>query len=278
MITDTISLTALGPQHLDGALRLSRAAGWPHRPEDWKMSLALSRGTAAVTEDGTLVGTALVTPFRTEAATINMVIVDEAMRGRGLGRRLMEAAFDLAGTRTLRLIATREGLPLYEKLGFRETGTIVQHQGPVGAVAKPTGVRAALPTDIPAIIALDRAANGADREGLMAYIANVGRFAVIARDGRVTGFAACRAFGRGVVIGPVVAETQAEARDLLAFFLCEQPGQFMRVDTGGDTGLGPWLATHGLQQVGGGISMERPIVPRPPSPARTFALASQAFG
>lgn len=278
MTTDTISLAPLGPQHLDSAIRLSRAAAWPHRYEDWQMSLALSQGIAALDDDGAVVGTVMLTPFRGDAAAINMVIVDEAMRGRGLGRRLMEAALDLAGTRPLRLVATREGLPLYEKLGFRETGIIAQHQGVVKKVAAPAGIRPATPADIPAIVDLDRAASGADREGLIAYLVNVGGFAVLARAGRISGFAATRAFGRGEVIGPVVAEDAADARDLIAHALATREGAFVRIDIGPESGLADWLAGHGLTHAGGGVAMQRPIMSFPAAPVRAFALASQAYG
>ena len=78
--------------------------------------------------------TILMTPYGEDAATINMVIVDAAIRGRGLGRKLMEEALARAGERTSYLVATQEGLPLYEKLGFVATGKIVQHQGVAPAV------------------------------------------------------------------------------------------------------------------------------------------------
>ena len=58
-----------------------------------------------------------------------MVIVDASMRGRGLGRQLMQEALAKAGARTCYLVATPEGLALYQKLGFVATGEIVQHQG-----------------------------------------------------------------------------------------------------------------------------------------------------
>ncbi|WP_237152198.1 GNAT family N-acetyltransferase [Oryzibacter oryziterrae] len=278
MQTDTISLTALGPLHLDGALRLSRAAGWPHRDADWQMSLALGQGVAAVDAAGVVVGTILVTPYRSSAATINMVIVDEALRGRGLGRRLMEAALDLAGNRPLRLVATQEGLPLYEKLGFAAVGSIAQFQGVAGEVAPPSGLRAATAQDMAAIYHLDRQATGADREGLIAYIANVGSFVVLARAGAIVGFAGLRCFGRGEVIGPVVAENAADARRLIAHFLAARSGAFLRIDTGADAELAAFLAQHGLTRVGGGIVMQRPVAAPAPQSVHVFALASQAFG
>lgn len=81
MQTNEIELTAFGPEYLEAAIRLSRQAGWPHRLEDWQMALALSEGIVAV-EDGRVVGTVLVTPYKRDCATINMVIVDEAARSR----------------------------------------------------------------------------------------------------------------------------------------------------------------------------------------------------
>lgn len=231
-----------------------------------------------VTENGDVVGTILMTPFGTEAGTISLVIVDERMRGRGLGRKLMRAALDLAGARPLRLTATEDGQPLYQSLGFEAVGMIVQQQGAVAAVAAPTNVLPARPMDLPAIVELDRAAFGADRQGLIGYIANVGEFIVIERAGHVVGFAGIRAFGRGEVIGPLVAEDADDARDLIAYALSSRTGKFVRFDHPSDTGLGDWLTSLGLVNVGGGVAMQRPKIAQSPAKVRTFGLASQALG
>ncbi len=44
-------------EHLDGAVRLSREAGWPHRLEDWQVVLDVSKGVVALDETGKVVGT-----------------------------------------------------------------------------------------------------------------------------------------------------------------------------------------------------------------------------
>ncbi|MDK1491736.1 GNAT family N-acetyltransferase [Sinorhizobium sp. 7-81] len=278
MQTSQIDIAAFAPEHLEAAVKLSRQAGWPHRLEDWQMALALSEGVIAV-EHGRVVGTVLVTLYKAECATINMVIVDETMRGRGLGRKLMDAALRLSGDRPLRLVATTEGLPLYEKLGFRETGRVLQHQGIVGEITAPGEAVPAAAADIEAIVALDRLAFGADREGLVAYLAKVGEFAVIRRNGSVSGFAAVRPFGRGEVVGPVVAGCLDDAKALVAHFIALRPGRFLRVDTTADAAISPWLAEKGLAHVGGGIAMMKPPIQRAADPtATTFALANQALG
>lgn len=277
-IVDT-AIVPFGPEHLDGAVRLSRQAGWPHRPDDWRLVLALSEGFAAISGSGEVAGTILLTPYGQDFATINMVIVDESMRGRGLGRRLMDAAMERAGDRPLRLVATAEGLPLYERLGFRETGTVVQHQGIAGSIAAPQNTQAATVGDLPAITTLDRQAYGADRSALMSYLSDVGQFAVIHREGQVSAFGAIRPFGRGEVIGPVVAPNLDDAKALVSHFMSSRRGAFLRVDTRAGTGLAPWLAGQGLAHVGGGIAMARPAIIPPAAPAvTTFALANQALG
>jgi predicted N-acetyltransferase YhbS len=279
MTADPNELVAFGPEHLEGAFLLSQQTGWPHRVDDWRMALALSAGFAALADQGNrVVGTVLVTPYQNDAATINMVIVEAASRGRGLGRRLMEAALALAGDRALRLVATEDGLALYEKLGFHKTGAIAQHQGRARSVPVAAGIRPSLPADIPAIAELDRMAYGADRTRLISHLAEIGRFAVLDRGDGLAGFSALRPFGRGEVVGPVVAGDADEAKALIAHFLASRTGALVRLDTDVTTHLGSWLAAQGLDQVDGGIAMRRPVVASPAPPVTAFALANQAFG
>ncbi|MGC2775251.1 MAG: GNAT family N-acetyltransferase [Bradyrhizobium sp.] len=290
MISEATTFVAFGPDHLEAATRLSQQAGWPHRLQDWQMALALSEGCVAVAPGPRVIGTALMTPYGRDTATINMVIVDARERGRGLGRRLMQQVLTLADDRRLQLVATEEGLPLYETLGFCRIGRIVQHQGHLGTALSPSdGVRAATAGDIAAIAALDAAAFGADRSNLIAHLAAIGEFTVLERDGPIAGFAASRRFGCGLVIGPVVASGLEDAQALVAHCLAANEGEFVRLDTGTESGLGPWLAGLGLPCVGGGVLMVRPSVTTSSgatssvttqsrhSPS-SFTLASQAFG
>ena len=103
--------------------------------------------------------------------------------------------------------------------------------------------------------------------------------AVLRKDGQVRGYSAIRRFGRGEVIGPVVAETDDDARRLISFFAATRPGSFLRVDTPMPLGLSPWLVERGLLEVGGGVAMRKGhIAPEPAGPAKVFGLFSQAIG
>jgi hypothetical protein len=186
----------------------------------------------------------------------------------------------LAGQRTLRLVATEEGRPLYEKLGFVATGTIVQHQGvPTGAVQPSSGTQWAIPHDREAITELDKAAFGADRGNLLSCLLEEGQAAVMREEGRIAGFALCRPFGHGFVIGPAVARNLEEARSLAAAQINAHRDQFLRIDTGMHTGLAAWFSGIGLAEAGRGTVMYRGMPPRlSVAVPSTFALASQALG
>jgi Acetyltransferase (GNAT) domain len=201
------------------------------------------------------------------------------MRGRGIGRKLMDRALQVSEGRECRLVATREGMPLYERLGFQAAGQIFQHQGTPGEALADERIEWARADDVATLGDLDRAACGMDRAGLIRLLCEQARIAVLRQDGTPIGFAALRAFGRGKVAGPVVAQTIDDARSLLSFLFAGGRGDLLRVDTPESSGLSPWLATQGLIKVGGGIAMHGSRLSCRQSPlVQTFALASQALG
>jgi GNAT superfamily N-acetyltransferase len=266
----TLRLLDFLPDHIPGAVALSQAAGWPHRAEDWALTLSQSSGVVAV-EGEKLVGTALVSDFG-PVATLSMIIVDAPLRGRGLGRKLMDAILARAGDSELRLIATSDGLPLYEKLGFVRTGDVIQCQGlaqPVAATPA-QGADADFPVDM---AGMDTAASGMSRADLLARVAGSGRV-----FGSSDGFALLRDFGRGRVLGPIVANSLDGAKSLLAQAASAQAGQFLRIDTP-SAELADYAQTLGLDRVGGGVCMRRQHKPTAPSGTyRTYGLVSQALG
>jgi hypothetical protein len=107
----------------------------------------------------------------------------------------------------------------------------------------------------------------------------IGRFAVVRENGAVQAFACLRVFGRGILIGPVVAPSTRMAESLVGHLAARQEGKFLRVDITADTGLEGQLDDMGLPQTDDGLVMwtEAPTIP-PAGAARTMVLASQALG
>ena len=87
-----------------------------------------------------------------------------------------------------------------------------------------------------------------------------------------------RRFGRGQLIGPVVARDEPSARLLVGQLLGQLAGEFVRIDTP-DTGeFGAWLASQGLQSSAPVIGMTRGAAGGLSGGAQCFAIASQAYG
>lgn len=266
--------------HLQQAVGLSSELGWPYRLEDWAFAQGLGQGFVLECA-GRLIGTAMRWQYGHAFSTLGMIIVANAAQGHGYGARLFDALLDDAGPQTLLLNSTREGLGLYGRRGFLPIGEVHQHQGvPTRGLSSPElgCVRAAEISDLPVIDALDSEAVGMPRGRLLQCLAQAGRLSVIVRNGVVTGYAACRRFGRGHVIGPVVAADVTHAQALMENAISKLPDTFIRVDIPAVSGLGSWLETRGLKRVDTVTSMVRGEAPRPSGEARLFALCSQSLG
>ncbi|MDO8485192.1 MAG: GNAT family N-acetyltransferase [Candidatus Limnocylindrales bacterium] len=156
--------------------------------------------------DGAIVGTG-VTTVNGSVAWIGTIWVDPAWRGRGLGKALTLAtieAAEAAGCRTLVLVATEAGQPLYERLGFRAQTRYRILEAPGLATGGPDGrIRPFRPPDLSAMAALDAAATGEDRAHLLAAFAAPETTRCLEHDdGTLGGFVLRAPWGGGATIAP----------------------------------------------------------------------------
>ncbi len=266
--------------HLDQALSLSQAVQWPYRVEDWAFALGLGRGF--VVERGQqVVGTALWWPYGEDYASMGMIIVADDAQRQGIGARLMAAMLADAADRTIILNSTLEGAALYTRLGFKPYGAVYQHQAILQQA--PTSerslqTRAFTPQDQDELEALDRTASGMDRRALLNALYPMADIIVAQADGRITGYACVRRWGRGVVIGPVIARDAEDAKALIATLAARHVGGFVRIDVTLASGLNPWLESIGLPQVHDVVSMSLGQPPKAGPEATLFALSNQSLG
>ncbi|MGJ5181222.1 GNAT family N-acetyltransferase [Bradyrhizobium oligotrophicum] len=275
---DDVSLVPFSAHHLPGALKLSQEMRWPYRIEDWAFALQLGQGFV-LERNGEVIATAAWFPYGEDCATMGMIIVSGAAQGRRYGAKLMDRLLAAAGARTILLNSTAEGQLLYTRRGFRPAGTIHQHQGiPAGRFEVPPldVVRPMAASDVEAVARLDGEATGFQRRPLLERLLDVGEAHVLLRKGEVAGYAISRLFGRGHVVGPVIAPTADQAHLLIEAALTRLEGRFVRIDTAADTGLSPWLETIGLSQVSDALTMVRGTMP-PSGPSRVFALSNQSL-
>lgn len=272
---------------LEACHGLSQHLKWPHRLADWQFHHAVSRGWVVEQEfaDAAPVtsGSGMLCHCGPDYATLGLVIISDALQGRGLGRAMMQQLLADAGTRNVILNATAAGRPLYEKLGFRVTDTLSQHQSataqaPQLPLAPGSRIRRLQAEEVPALLALDRHASGMDRSTLLTALLKFAEVAVLERDGHIKGVAMLRAFGRGHVIGPVIATGIDDAKKLISHWVNACPGAFLRIDVPGQSGLKPWLQDIGLTCVDDVVTMCRGRAPQADAQWRTYSLINQALG
>jgi GNAT superfamily N-acetyltransferase len=231
-----VVVSQMSQRQVDAGLRLSAQNGWNQLEADWRRQLDLEPDACFVAEAaGQVVGAACACVFET-VAWVNLVLVDQVWRGRGIGTRLMRTVLDhldARGIPSIRLDATPLGQPIYEKLGFTAEYTLTRFGGIMpghtdvegktersGHGVRPrvgeggrerggerTGVAIADiagPDDLPGIIALDRAVTSTARGKLFAYVMKrqPDAFHVVREAEAIIAYAGCRPGARAWQIGP----------------------------------------------------------------------------
>lgn len=281
-----ISYRPFALQDVEAAHGLSVAVVWPHRADDWRFNVDVGAGFVAVLNE-VVIGTALYWKFGAEGASLGMVIVSPEYQGHGIGRKLMELILAETAERVTYLHATQAGKPLYEKLGFSSFGWTEQYQSaafraPAIALAAGELLRPLEAKDMPRVIELASRASGLDRSAVIPALLHIANGVVLERDGELLGFSIFRRFGRGHVIGPVVAvepEGTQRAKALIAYWLAANEGEFVRIDIAAECGLGDWLAELGMARVDKVVKMVRNAqgLPAADTEVKQFAIVNQAM-
>jgi len=286
----------LGPDDLKRCVALSVDRGWSPERAKWSLLLAASEVFGADAPDGRgLAGAVVLTRWAADYAAVGMMLVAARYGRLGLGRALMEHVLHAAGdAATVTLFATDMGRPLYEKLGFAAVRRNVSFVGrfrssPAASPAgSPGSVRPAAQADLPAILALDRAAFGADRGQILTRLpALADQVAVFAAGGPagpgsagpgIAGYgAAWRVAPALTVIGPLVAPDGEAAKRLIEALAARAPTP-VRLDLDPDRKELPgWAHARGLEPAGRTVVMARGELTPRGTPGRLFTPISVAL-
>jgi len=130
-----VEIRRFRPDDLDGVIRLCLAEGWPSFPGDPARALRVLTAAGVTTmvalDGGTVIGFAeLFSDGELQAYLANLA-VDAAVRGNGVGRRLVAEALRVAGGVRVDLLSEDNSMgfyrsfPHFAKPGFRlyPTGT-----------------------------------------------------------------------------------------------------------------------------------------------------------
>jgi GNAT superfamily N-acetyltransferase len=206
------TIRLLRPSDIDGAIRLTRAAGWNQLPSDWDRLLMLEpEGCFALESGGQVAATTTALCYGRELAWLGMVLTAPEFRRRGFAESLMGSALQFVQDRnmaTVKLDATESGISLYRKLGFVDECEIERWQ------RAPAPVQAGEAMSYDPGFSYDRASFGADRSALLTQLARLGAASLPGE-----GYAMGRPGFTAAYFGPCIARSGVSARRLLRWFL-----------------------------------------------------------
>ncbi|MGI9168506.1 MAG: GNAT family N-acetyltransferase [Pyrinomonadaceae bacterium] len=243
-----IEIRLLREADIPAALQLKELARWNQTESDWRRLLRLEpSGCFCATVQGRVVGTTTTTTYGRDLAWIGMVLVDPDYRRLGIATRIMHVALDYlteAGVLTVKLDATPDGRPVYEKLGFKVESLVERWTGVAEGLA--SDCRAIGLSAIDEALVFDRRAFIADRSQLIEMLVEdvyVPPLVTRSRNDRLTGYALTRRGTAAAYIGPLVATTPDAATSLVDGMCNQLAGQRLYIDLNTDFETGREVLT-----------------------------------
>lgn len=191
------------------AAELLRRGDWGERLVFFDWAIGQRTLVPLIAErDGEIVGTG-VGSVHGSVGWVGTIFVEPARRGSGFGRAVTRAVIDeleARGCRTLVLIATSMGRPIYEREGFEVLDEQVRFSIdglPVDGGPPDPLVRTFAYDDFEAIVALDGFATGEDRRAVLASLLGPASTWVASDpDGAIRGYLARAPWRGGALIAP----------------------------------------------------------------------------
>lgn len=177
---------------------------------------------------------------------VGMLLMDPAFRGKGYGKRLIAQATDhMAGLPNVGVDAVLPMVPVYEKLGLKRAYGTVRHRLPAGTLLPVRQARLLEAADLEELIAYDASVFGLSRGAFLKRWTRNSRAdtAVLRRNGRIVGFGVVRDCLSGRKVGPLFADDEEAAIDLLGVLLSRKPDRHHYLDLPDLPGHGRSLVT-----------------------------------
>lgn len=281
-----LNIRWMEPGDVDAAMRLRAAAGWNQCPNDWLGFMSLEpKGCFVAETGGSVIATATTINYAGRFGWIGMILVDPALRRRGIATQMMDCCIrylEADGCPCQKLDATDAGATVYEKIGFQVEYQVERwvREPSALSVRTPEAVYPFRPADVDSVAKMDEQAFGADRKRLLRWYAEHTSTGFQVRDGNeVRGFMLGRSGSAAYQVGPSVADTPETARQLLAAAVSRVSNQRIIVDIP----MANIEAASVIREFGFTPSrvlkrMHRGGNPFPGNPDRVFCLSAFEFG
>ena len=243
-LVQDIEIRLLFESDIPAAMKLKEAAGWNQTEDDWRRLITLEpAGCFAAIRNHALVGTTTTTTYQDQLAWVGMVLVDPQNRRQGIATRLMETALDyLRGkVATVKLDATAQGKPVYERFGFEEESLVERWVGTLKGSSIIPNYGILNRDTLYELLDLDRRAFYADRSTLIQSLINDSNFLPVVKksaDGKLSGYALARPGTRANYLGPICVTQASDVESLIDEMLRRMGASRVYIDFNRECGTG----------------------------------------
>lgn len=196
-----------------GLIDLSNSVGWDYDLAEVTTVMSSGKIYGHKNEEGKIVSSAAIIDYGSKLASIGMVIVREDYRGMGLGRKAAEKCLESVPINTpVMLIATEDGKPMYEKMGFHTIDSVYKFlcnsfEPLITSSDLYSNISPLSEEDLSGVISLDTEAFGVNRETFLMNRINQSKdsFVVKSPDGAIIGYGLSVKGPVNLILGPIVA-------------------------------------------------------------------------
>ncbi|HGG0584822.1 MULTISPECIES: GNAT family N-acetyltransferase [Bacillus] len=219
MIELEIRVEHLSKEQIGDIVALSSYIGWDYNREEIDTVFNSGIVYGVWNERKELIASAAIILYGEALASIGMVIVHPDYKGRGIGKVITNSCMSSVSAQTLiMLIATDEGKPLYEKLGFRVVSYVSKYicnsyNANHKCAENEECMMVYKEGDLEGIIKIDEGAFGTSRNEFLKQRIMQSEQCVVVKDTKedVVGYGISIQTPENKIIGPVVAKNNAMA-------------------------------------------------------------------
>ena len=203
-------------EKIEDIVALSSYIGWDYNREEVETVFNSGIVYGVWNERKELIASAAIILYGEALASIGMVIVHPDYKGRGIGKAITSSCMNSVSARTsIMLIATDEGKPLYEKLGFRAVSYVSKYicnsyNPNYNCQGNEEYVMNYKEGDLEEIIKIDEGAFGTSRNEFLKQRIMQSDQCIVVKDTKenVVGYGLSIQTPENKIIGPVVAKNE----------------------------------------------------------------------
>lgn len=267
---------------IPGLIDLSASVGWDYHQDEIDTVLTSGRIFGHRNAEGVIVSSAAIILYE-KVASLGMVIVNEHYRGLGLGKSATQKCIDsVSKDTTILLIATEDGVPLYEKMGFIMVDHVHKYvsDGMKGLNPSKLYLDEYKESDLVGVIKVDERAFGDNRRPFLINRIKQSKTCVVVKDedSHIVGYGMSILGPVNLIAGPIVAPDHDTAALIIQRLASTHQGK-LRIDVpAGQDMFRRFLEEHGFTQVNEPPVMALNAVSMPNRNRQLYGIAAQIFG